>query len=82
MSTFSYLRSNNLAVRLSAARRNRISAKSYLGMSHHIHDAVGQALTVARPQIGNTDQGSSFTSPQRTTIIAETGAQRCLTKRW
>jgi putative transposase len=38
-------------------------------------DAVGQALTTATPQIWNTDQGSQFTSPQLTTIIAEAGAQ-------
>jgi putative transposase len=37
-------------------------------------EAVGQALTTARPQIWNTDQGSQFTSPQLTTIIAESGA--------
>ena len=38
-------------------------------------DAVGQALTIATPQIWNTDQGSQFTSPQLTTIITEAGAQ-------
>ena len=38
-------------------------------------DAVGQALRTATPQIWNTDQGSPFTSPQLTTLIAEAGAQ-------
>jgi putative transposase len=38
-------------------------------------DAVGQALRTTTPQIWNTDQGSQFTSPQLTTIIAEAGAQ-------
>jgi putative transposase len=38
-------------------------------------DAVQQALQVATPQIWNTDQGSHFTSPQLTRIIAEAGAQ-------
>jgi putative transposase len=38
-------------------------------------DAVGQALSTATPQIGNTDQGSQFTSPQLTTVSAEAGAQ-------
>lgn len=38
-------------------------------------DAVGQALATATPQIWNTDQGSQFTSPQLTTLMAAAGAQ-------
>lgn len=38
-------------------------------------DAVGHALATATPQIWNTDQGSQFTSPQLTGLVAASGAQ-------
>ena len=38
-------------------------------------DAVGRALTRARPQIWNSDQGSHFTSPQYTRLLEEAGVQ-------
>jgi putative transposase len=38
-------------------------------------DAVGQALTIATPQIWNSDQGSQYTSPQLTGLLAQAGAQ-------
>jgi len=37
--------------------------------------AVGQALQQATPTIWNSDQGSHFTSPQYTTVLAAAGAQ-------
>lgn len=37
--------------------------------------AVGRALTRARPQIWNSDQGSHFTSPQYTQLLSEAGVQ-------
>jgi putative transposase len=36
-------------------------------------DAVRQALTIARPQIWNSDQGSHFTSPQYTQLLLDAG---------
>jgi putative transposase len=38
-------------------------------------DAVGHALTRARPQIWNSDQGSHFTSPHYTRLLEEAGVQ-------
>lgn len=38
-------------------------------------DAVHQALTTARPQIWNSDQGSHFTSPQYTQVLHDAGVQ-------
>ncbi|MCG8352211.1 MAG: DDE-type integrase/transposase/recombinase [Chloroflexales bacterium] len=38
-------------------------------------DAVGRALTRARPQIGNSDHGSHLTSPQDTRLLEEAGVQ-------
>lgn len=38
-------------------------------------DAVGRALTRARPHIWNSDQGSHFTSPQYTRLLSEAGVQ-------
>lgn len=37
--------------------------------------AVGQALSLARPQIMNSDQGSQFTSPQYIQLLKEAGVQ-------
>jgi putative transposase len=39
-----------------------------------VRAALGQALSTARPQIWNTDQGSQFTRPQLTAISAPAGA--------
>lgn len=38
-------------------------------------DAVNRALSVATPQIWNSDQGSHFTSPQYTHLLAAAGVQ-------
>jgi putative transposase len=38
-------------------------------------DALAQALSVATPQIWNTDQGSQFTSPQLTSQIEAAGVR-------
>ena len=38
-------------------------------------DAVNRALAVATPQIWNSDQGSHFTSPQYTHLLAAAGVQ-------
>ena len=36
-------------------------------------EARGQALQTATPQIGNSDQGSQFTSPQWVSLLQEAG---------
>jgi putative transposase len=38
-------------------------------------DAVQQGLAIATPQIWNTDQGSQYTSPQLTGLLAQAGAR-------
>jgi putative transposase len=38
-------------------------------------DAIGQALSIATPQIWNTDQGSQFTSPQLIRLLEAAGAR-------
>ena len=38
-------------------------------------DTVNRALAVATPQIWNSDQGSHFTSPQYTRLLATAGVQ-------
>lgn len=38
-------------------------------------DALGQALSIATPQIWNTDQGSQFTSPQLTSQLETAGVR-------